>query len=50
MDLGDLKLTVGAPANGGSCVARHDVRLVFVLYALPGERIRVRVTTVRGSY
>ena len=42
--LGDLTLTVGAPANGGSCVARHDGRVVFVRYALPGERVRARVT------
>src|SRR6202020_2287158 len=48
--LGDLTLTVGAPANGGSCVARHDGRVVFVRYALPGERVRARVTADRGSY
>jgi tRNA/tmRNA/rRNA uracil-C5-methylase (TrmA/RlmC/RlmD family) len=47
---GQLTLTVGAPANGGSCVARHDGRVVFVRYALPGERVRVRVTADRGSY
>lgn len=46
----ELDLTVGAPANGGSCVARHDGRVVFVRYALPGERIRARVTAERGSY
>jgi len=46
----ELTLTVGAPANGGSCVARHDGRVVFVRYALPGERVRVRVTADRGSY
>ncbi len=45
-----LTLTVGAPANGGSCVARHDGRVVFVRYALPGEQVRVRVTADRGSY
>jgi len=48
--LGRLTLTVGAPANGGSCVARHDGRVVFVRYALPGEQVRVRVTADRGSY
>jgi tRNA/tmRNA/rRNA uracil-C5-methylase (TrmA/RlmC/RlmD family) len=46
----ELTLTVGAPANGGSCVARQDGRVVFVRYALPGERVRVRVTADRGSY
>ena len=46
----ELTLTAGAPANGGSCVARHDGRVVFVRYALPGERVRVRVIADRGSY
>lgn len=46
----ELTLTTGAPANGGSCVARHDGRVVFVRYALPGERVRVRVTADRSSY
>lgn len=31
-------------------MARHDGRVVFVRYALPGERVRVRVTADRGSY
>lgn len=48
--LAELTLTAGPPANGGSCVARHDGRVVFVRYALPGERVRVRVTADRGSY
>ncbi|HEY2450653.1 MAG TPA: class I SAM-dependent RNA methyltransferase [Mycobacterium sp.] len=48
--MAELTLTVGPPANGGSCVARHDGRVVFVRYALPGERVRVRVTADRGSY
>jgi tRNA/tmRNA/rRNA uracil-C5-methylase (TrmA/RlmC/RlmD family) len=46
----DLVLTVGRPANGGSCVARHDGRVVFVRYALPDETVRVRVTGDHGSY
>jgi tRNA/tmRNA/rRNA uracil-C5-methylase (TrmA/RlmC/RlmD family) len=45
-----LTVVTGAPANGGSCVAHHDGRVVFVRYALPGERVRVRVTADRGSY
>lgn len=45
-----LILVTEAPANGGSCVARHDGRVVFVRYALPGERVRVRITAARGSY
>lgn len=46
----ELILEVGAAANGGSCVARHDGRVIFVRYALPGERVRARVTSERGSY
>ena len=47
---GELTLATGAPANGGSCVAHHEGRVVFVRYALPGEQVRVRVTADRGSY
>lgn len=46
----DLVLTTGAAANGGSCVARHEGRVVFVRHALPGETVRVRVAADRGSY
>ncbi|HYB80622.1 MAG TPA: class I SAM-dependent RNA methyltransferase [Mycobacterium sp.] len=45
-----MTLVTGAPANGGSCVAHHEGRVVFVRYALPGERVRVRITADRGSY
>ncbi|MGO9925576.1 MAG: class I SAM-dependent RNA methyltransferase [Mycobacterium sp.] len=45
-----MTVVTGAPANGGSCVAHHEGRVVFVRYALPGERVRVRVTADRGSY
>ncbi|WKG05984.1 class I SAM-dependent RNA methyltransferase [Mycolicibacterium sp. HK-90] len=46
----ELTLTTGPAANGGSCVARHDGRVVFVRYALPGETVRVNVFDQRGSY
>lgn len=46
----DVVLRTGPAANGGSCVARHDGRVVFVRYALPGELVRVRVTSERGAY
>ncbi|GAA2414799.1 class I SAM-dependent RNA methyltransferase [Actinomadura vinacea] len=39
-----LDLEVGNVANGGFCVARHEGRVVFVRHALPGERVRARVT------
>ncbi|WP_099022771.1 class I SAM-dependent RNA methyltransferase [Mycolicibacterium palauense] len=50
MSAGLLTLQVGPAANGGSCVARHYGRVVFVRYALPGETVRARVTDERGSY
>lgn len=46
----ELTLTTVAPANGGSCIARHDARVVFVRYALPGETVRARLVGDRGSY
>lgn len=46
----ELTLTTGPAANGGSCVARHDGRVVFVRYALPGETVRAKVRSERGSY
>lgn len=46
----ELVLTTGPAANGGSCVARHDGRVVFVRYALPGEVVRARIRSERGSY
>ncbi|RZS82959.1 23S rRNA m(5)U-1939 methyltransferase [Motilibacter rhizosphaerae] len=40
-----LELEVERVAHGGSCVARHpDGRVVFVRHALPGERVRARIT------
>ncbi|HTM86436.1 MAG TPA: TRAM domain-containing protein, partial [Mycobacterium sp.] len=46
----ELTLTAGALANGGSCVARHDGRVVFVRGALPGERLRARIISRHDSY
>ena len=46
-----LELVVGAPAAGGSCVARaDDGRVVFVRHALPGERVRAVVTSQTRSF
>lgn len=46
----ELVLRTVAPANGGSCVARDDGRVVFVRYALPGELVRARVTAEKGKF
>jgi tRNA/tmRNA/rRNA uracil-C5-methylase (TrmA/RlmC/RlmD family) len=45
-----IELDVGAVAHGGMCVARHDGLVVFVRHALPGERVRARVTELTKSY
>jgi tRNA/tmRNA/rRNA uracil-C5-methylase (TrmA/RlmC/RlmD family) len=39
-----IRLTVGAVAHGGHCVARHDGRVIFVRHALPGEVVTAEVT------
>ncbi|WP_308125870.1 class I SAM-dependent RNA methyltransferase [Nonomuraea ceibae] len=44
MEQVSLELTVGPVAHGGWCVARHEGRVVFVRHALPGERVRAKVT------
>jgi tRNA/tmRNA/rRNA uracil-C5-methylase (TrmA/RlmC/RlmD family) len=47
----ELELVIGAPAHGGSCVAHGpDGRVVFVRHALPGERVRARVTAEHSKY
>ena len=46
----ELILATGQPANGGRCVARHEGRVVFVRYALPGETVKVRVVSDHGSH
>jgi tRNA/tmRNA/rRNA uracil-C5-methylase (TrmA/RlmC/RlmD family) len=37
-------------AHGGHCVGRVDGRVVFIRHALPGERVRVRVTGEEKSF
>ncbi|AXJ10811.1 class I SAM-dependent RNA methyltransferase [Arthrobacter sp. PM3] len=40
----ELTVDVGPVAHGGHCVARHEGRVVFVRHAIPGEKVRVRLT------
>lgn len=48
LSVGDeVEVAVGPVAHGGHCVARHEGRVVFVRHALPGERVRVRVTEAK---
>ncbi|RNL85107.1 class I SAM-dependent RNA methyltransferase [Halostreptopolyspora alba] len=41
----EVDLRVDNVAHGGWCVGRHDEQVVFVRHALPGERVRARVTS-----
>ena len=46
-----LELTVSDVAHGGWCVAREPGgRVVFVRHALPGERVRARVTDTTAKF
>ncbi|MEV8512810.1 class I SAM-dependent RNA methyltransferase [Dactylosporangium sp. NPDC051484] len=45
-----LELEIGPVAHGGICVARHEGQVVFVRHALPGERVRARVTDRRKGF
>ena len=45
----EVVVDVGAVAHGGSCVARHGGRVLFVRHTLPGERVTARVTGVGGG-
>ena len=35
-----------AAAHGGHFIARHEGQVLFVRHAIPGERVRVEVTSV----
>jgi tRNA/tmRNA/rRNA uracil-C5-methylase (TrmA/RlmC/RlmD family) len=40
----ELVVDVGPVAHGGHCVARHEGRVIFVRHAVPGEKVRIRLT------
>ena len=44
----DLELT--AMAHGGSALGRHEGRVIFVPYAIPGERVRVELVEARTRW
>jgi len=45
-----FEVTVGEPAHGGHCVARHEGMVLFVRHALPGERVVAEITEVHRGY
>ena len=46
----EVDLNVERVAHGGHFVARYDGRVVFVRHALPGERVRARITGIEKSF
>ena len=46
----ELELTIDSLAYGGRGVARHGELVVFVSRALPGDRVRARVTKFKRRY
>jgi 23S rRNA (uracil1939-C5)-methyltransferase len=46
----ELELTIDSLAYGGRGVARHGDLVVFVSRALPGDRVRARVTKFKRRY
>ena len=46
----ELVVDVTAVAHGGHMIARYEGQVLFVRHALPGERVRVRVTDRTKSF
>lgn len=50
-NLGDIiEVTTDRLAFGGEAVARHDRLAIFIPLAVPGERLRVRITERKKNY
>jgi 23S rRNA (uracil1939-C5)-methyltransferase len=47
-DTFELELTT--MTHGGSALGRHDGRAIFVPYAIPGERVKVRIMQDKGRF
>jgi 23S rRNA (uracil1939-C5)-methyltransferase len=45
-----IDLTLTAMAHGGSALGRHEGRVIFVPYAIPGERVRVEIVETRTRW
>jgi 23S rRNA (uracil1939-C5)-methyltransferase len=45
-----VKVQVSAMAHGGSALARHEGKVIFVPYVLPGEDVLVEVTEEKARY
>lgn len=45
-----FELVPFAMAHGGAALGRHEGRIVFVPYAIPGERLRVEIVEDKGRF
>lgn len=46
----DIDVSIESLAYGGNAVARHEGRVLFVPGCVPGEKVRVRITTDHGTW
>ena len=46
----ELELTIDSLAFGGNGVARHEGCVVFVVGAVPGDKVRARITRPKRDY
>ncbi|MBN1287477.1 MAG: class I SAM-dependent RNA methyltransferase [Anaerolineae bacterium] len=49
-DTNTFELELTGMAHGGSAIGRHAGRIIFVPYAIPGERIIARITEDKGRF
>lgn len=50
MEVGDeAEVEIGPMAHGGHAIAHHAGRTLLVRHAIPGERVRIRITEVRSK-
>lgn len=45
-----FELKIDAMAHGGEGIGRYNKRAIFVPYTIPGETVRVQLTTDKGRY
>ena len=45
-----FELDLTGMAHGGSALGRHEGRVIFVPYALPGERVLARIVQDKERY
>ena len=51
MNIGDeVVVDISGVAHGGHCVARFEGRVIFVRHAIPGEKVKVRITDLSKSF